>query len=143
MTSNAMFSAMVFEGLHPTFESTATVLNFGSRKGYEKMKQDLIKFANTRAEPGTDVASTAFHSTGATAAGRSRASSAKKRVTWRGTAGQRKEGRASSAMRWVNLQGIARARRGNSVAPAGVHRSTASSASETLKGFQRKEDSTY
>ena len=82
MTSNAMFSAMVFKGLPPTFESTATVLNFGPRKGYEEMKQDLIKFANTRAESGTDVASTAFHSTGETAAGRSRASSAKKRVIW-------------------------------------------------------------
>ena len=28
------------------------------------MKQDIINFANTRAEPGTDLASTAFHSSG-------------------------------------------------------------------------------
>ena len=64
MTSNAMFSAMVLKGLPPTFESIATVLNFEPRKGYEDMKQDIINFANTRAEPGTDVASTAFHSSG-------------------------------------------------------------------------------
>ena len=48
----------------PTFENIATVLIFGQRNGYEAMKQDLIKFANTRAEPGIDVASTAFHSSG-------------------------------------------------------------------------------
>ena len=64
MTSNAKFSAMVLTGLPPTFESDATVLNFGPRKGYEEMKQDLINFANTMAEPGTDVASTVFHSSG-------------------------------------------------------------------------------
>ena len=64
MTSNALFSAMVSKGLPTTFDSIATVLKFGPRKGYEEMKQDLINFANTRAEPGTDVASTAFHSSG-------------------------------------------------------------------------------
>ena len=143
MTSNAMFSAMVLKGLPPTFESIATVLNFGQRKSYEEMKQDLINFANTRVEPGTDVASTAFHSSGATAAGRSRASSAKKMVTWRGTAGQRKAGRASSAMRRGILQGIARTRSGSPVAPAGVQRSKASLAYEALKVLQRKEDSSY
>ena len=62
MTSNTMFSAMVLKDLPPTFESNATVLKFGPRKGYEEMKQDLINFANTSAEPGTDVVSTAFHS---------------------------------------------------------------------------------
>ena len=41
---------------------------------------------------------------GATAAGRSRARSAKKRVTWRGSAGQMNAGRASSAMRRAILQ---------------------------------------
>ena len=86
-----------------------------------------------------------LHSTqaGATAAGRSRTSSAKRRVTWWGTAGQRKLGRASSAMRRAILQRIARARKGSPVAPAGVQRSKASSASEALKCFQRKEDSIY
>ena len=64
MTSNAIISAKVLKGLPPTFESFATVLNFGPRRGYEEMKQDIINFANTRAEPGTDVASTAFHSSG-------------------------------------------------------------------------------
>ena len=63
-TSNAMFSAMVLKGLPLTFESITTVLDFGPRKGYEEMKQDLINFANTRAESGTDVTSTAFHSSG-------------------------------------------------------------------------------
>ena len=64
MTSNAMFSAMVLKGLPSTFESIATVLFFGPRKDYEEMKQDIINFANTRAELGTDVVSTAFHSSG-------------------------------------------------------------------------------
>ena len=40
------------------------VLNFRPRKGYEEMEQELINFANTREEPGTDVASTAFNSSG-------------------------------------------------------------------------------
>ena len=53
---------MVLKGLPPTFESIATVLSFGPRKDYEEMEQDLINFANTRAEAGTDVASPAFHS---------------------------------------------------------------------------------
>ena len=60
MTSNAIFSAMVVKGLPPTFESIATVLNFGPRKGYEEMKQDLMNLANTRPEPCTDMGSTAF-----------------------------------------------------------------------------------
>ena len=62
MTSKAMFSAKVLKGFPPTFESITTVLHFGPRKSYEEMKQDLINFANIRAEPGTDEASTAFHS---------------------------------------------------------------------------------
>ena len=64
MTSYTMFSVMVLKDLPPIFESMATVLNFGPRKGYEEMKQDIINFASMRAEPGTDVASTAFHSSG-------------------------------------------------------------------------------
>ena len=64
MTSNVIFCAMVVKSFPPTFESTAMVLNFGPRKGYKEMKQNLINFANTRTEPGTDVASTAFHSSG-------------------------------------------------------------------------------
>ena len=63
MSSNAMFRAMVLKGLPLSFESIVTVLNFGPRKGYKEMKQDLISFANTGAESDTDVASTAFHST--------------------------------------------------------------------------------
>ena len=82
-TPQALFSVVVLEGLPPIFESIATVLNFGQRKGYEETKQNLINFANTRAEPGTDVASTAFTQAGVTAAGRSRASSAKGNGTWR------------------------------------------------------------
>ena len=70
MTSKAMFSAMVLKGLPPTFESIASVLNFEPREGYEEMTQDLTNFANTRAEPGTDVASTAFHSSGGNSSGK-------------------------------------------------------------------------
>ena len=36
MTSNAIFSAMVLKGLPPTFESIATVLNFGPRKATKR-----------------------------------------------------------------------------------------------------------
>ena len=64
MISDSMFSEMVLKGFPRTFENIATVLNFELQKGYEKMKQDLINFANTRAEHGTDVASTAFHKSG-------------------------------------------------------------------------------
>ena len=52
MTAYSMFSTTVLKGLPPTFESIATVLDFGRRKGYEEMKQDLINVAITRAEPG-------------------------------------------------------------------------------------------
>ena len=64
MTSNVMFTAMVLKGLSPTLENIATILNFGPRKDNEEVKQDLINFANTRAEPGTDVASSSFYSSG-------------------------------------------------------------------------------
>ena len=93
--ASLMFSAMVLKGLPPTFGSIATALNFGPQKGYEEMMQDLINFANTRAEPGTDVASTAFHSSGGNSSRKITCFKCKRRGTWRGTAGQRKALRAS------------------------------------------------
>ena len=57
------------------------------------------------------------------------------------TAGQRKAGRASSAIGMAFLQGIARARRGSPVPPAWVEKSNASSVSDALTGLQRREDS--
>lgn len=62
-TTEQMFIAMVLKGLPASFESVSTVLNFGPKKGYEEMKQDLINFSNSRCS-GSDVASTAFHSSG-------------------------------------------------------------------------------
>ncbi len=63
-TSDTMFSAMVLKGLPAAYESIVTVLNFGVQKHFNDMKQDLINFANTRCSAGSDVASTAFHSSG-------------------------------------------------------------------------------
>ena len=42
MTSNVIFCAMVLKSLPPTFESIATVLNFGPRKGYEEMTLGFV-----------------------------------------------------------------------------------------------------
>ena len=143
MTSNAMFSAIVLKCLPPTFESIATVLNFGPRNGYKKSKQDLINFTYTRAQPGTDVASNAFHSRGGNSSRKITCFKCQKEEHMARDCRSKEIGRASSAMRRGILQGIARARRGSPVAPAGVQRSNASSASEALNGLQRKKDSSY
>ncbi len=55
---------MVLKGLPAAYESILTVINFGVRTQLNDMKQDLIKFANTRCSAGSDMASTAFHSNG-------------------------------------------------------------------------------
>lgn len=46
--SDDMFVAMVLKGLPRDFDQIVTVLNFGEKKDYSAMKQDLVNFANSR-----------------------------------------------------------------------------------------------
>ena len=117
-----------------------------STSDHEKTSSRGSRSSSTLPTPGQSLALTWLQlpstQAGTTAGGRSRASSAKRRGTWRGTAGQRKAACApSSATQRAILQGIARARSGSPMAPAGVQKSKASSASGALTGLQRREDS--
>ena len=136
MTSNAMFSARVLKGLSLFFDSIATILNFGPRKGYEEMKQDLINFANTSAEPGTDVASTAFHSSVGTCL----------KSRKEGQIARDCRSKQSRACFKCNTKGhLARnckSKKGQSSGTIQVPKSKAS-VSEALTGLQRREDSSY
>ncbi len=55
---------MVLKGLPAAYKSIVIVVNFGVKKEFNDMKQDLNNCANTRYSSGSDVASTAFHSNG-------------------------------------------------------------------------------
>ena len=46
--SDAMFVAMVLKGLPREYQPIVTVVNYGSKKTYDEVKQDLINFQNTR-----------------------------------------------------------------------------------------------
>ncbi len=63
-TSDTIFSALVLKGLPAAHESNVNVLNFGVQKWFNDMKQDLMNFANTQCNAGSDVALTGFHSNG-------------------------------------------------------------------------------
>ena len=142
MTSNAMFSAMVLKCLPPTFESIATVLNFGPRKGYEE-NPDLTNFANKSAELSTDVGSNALHSRG----GNSIRKITCFKCQMEGHKARDCRSKESKACFEFNTKDhLARdctSKKGNPVAPAEVTESKASSASDALTGLERREDSSY
>jgi transposase InsO family protein len=59
--SDSMFVAMVLKGLPHEYDAIITLLNYGEKKTFDELKQDLINFANTKSGGETRNAG-AFHS---------------------------------------------------------------------------------
>jgi hypothetical protein len=58
--SKTMFTSVVLKGLSRDYENLVTVINYGDKKDFDTMKQDLLNFANSKPAPATS----AFHSAG-------------------------------------------------------------------------------